>query len=243
MARRLSVARELIDQLPRTAFFEQIFDPEMDDGLAMADGLAFQDRGFMVAPQYTFEVDCRQSPESLWDGMHFKTRQHIRRAEEKYSVRTIDDPEMFADTYARNLAARGWVNRLEFDSFPALYQQCGERKCAQILAAFNADGIPVSMAYLVWSPSTMYYLLSTRCNDPADNGSINLLLWAAMKEANQRGLVFDLDGVHTSGTARFLCGFGGRVKTRLVVRRGTTLFNALRYCKLRLSKNETQYFT
>jgi hypothetical protein len=243
MVKRLSVARELIDQLPRAAFFEQIFDPSMDDGLAGADGLAFQDRGFSVAPQYTFEVDCRQSVESLWDGMHFKTRQHIRRAEEKYSVRTVDDPKLFADTYSQNLKARGLVNRLEFDNFPALYQQCSTRDCAQILSAFSADGSPVSMAYLVWSPSTMYFLMSTRSNDPADNGSVNLLLWAAMKQANERGLLFDLDGVHTSGTARFLCGFGGRIKTRLVVRKGTALFNALRYCKLRLSKNETHYYT
>jgi hypothetical protein len=175
--------------------------------------------------------------------MHFKTRQHIRRAEEKYSVRAVDDPNLFVETYSHNLAARGLVNRLEFDKFPALHRECSTRDCAQILSAFNAAGAPVSMAYVVWSPSTMYFLLSTRSNDPADNGSVNLLLWAAMKQENQRGLLFDLDGVHTSGTARFLSGFGGRIKARLVVRRGTTLFNALRYCKLRLSKNETQYFT
>jgi lipid II:glycine glycyltransferase (peptidoglycan interpeptide bridge formation enzyme) len=215
----------------------------LDEGLAMIDGLAFQDRGFTVAPQYTFELDCKQSPESLWDGMHFKTRQHIRRAEEKFSVRAVDDPKLFAETYTANLAAQGRVNRLELENFPALYQECSTRDCAQILAAFDAGGAPVSMACLVWSPSTMYYLLSTRRHDPNDNGSVNLLLWNAMKLANQRGLLFDLDGIYTSGTARFLSGFGGRIKTRLVVRKGTTLFNALRHCRLRWTRNETHHYT
>jgi hypothetical protein len=243
LARRLSIVRELIDQLPRTAFFEQILDPSLDDGLAVADGLAFQDRGFTVAPQYTFELDCRQGVDSLWDGMHFKTRQHIRRAEDMFAVRAVDDPATFIAAYSHNLEARGWVNRLELENFPALHQLCRTRDCARILAAFDAAESPVAMAFLVWSPGTMYFLLSTRRDDPADRGSINLLLWAAMKEANTKGLLFDLDGVHTSGTARFLCGFGGNIKTRMVVRKGTALFNLLRYGKLRLSRNETQYFT
>jgi len=243
MARRLSIVRELIDQLPRTDFFEQILDPSLDDGLAVADGLAFQDRGFTVAPQYTFEVDCRHGVDSLWDGMHFKTRQHIRRAEDMFAVRAVDDADTFIAAYSHNIEARGWVNRLELKNFPALHQQCRTRDCGRVFAAFDAGDSPVAMAFLVWSPSTMYFLLSTRGDDPMDKGSVNLLLWAAMKEANRKGLLFDLDGVHTSGTARFLCGFGGHIKTRMVVRKGTALFNLLRYGKLRLSRNETQYFT
>jgi CheY-like chemotaxis protein len=91
--RRLSITRELIDQLPPHSHFRQCLDPSLDDGLAIADGLAFQDRRFTVALQYTFQIDCRKSSEELWSAMHFKTRQHIRRAEEKYVVRGVDDPQ------------------------------------------------------------------------------------------------------------------------------------------------------
>jgi hypothetical protein len=240
---RLSITRALIDQLPPLALFEQHLDPAADDGFAEADGLAFQDRGFTVSPQYTFEIDCRQHVDSLWEAMHFKTRQHIRRAGEKYSIRSVTDPAMFADVYVRNLRAMGRSSRIDFDCFPRLFAECRARSCGEILGAFAADGSPVSMVYLVWSTNTMYYLLSTRGSDPKDNGSINLLLWSAIKLANERGLVFDLDGVYTSGTARFLSGFGGRIKNRLLVRRANTVFNGLQYVKLRYSKNQTQFFT
>jgi hypothetical protein len=243
LTKRLSIVRALLDQLPRVAFFEQHFDPRVDEGLAKADGLAFQDRGFSVATQYTFEIDCRKPVQELWDAMHFKTRQHVRRAEEKFAVRKIDDPGLFAAVYAKNTAALGRVNRVDFSFFPSLYAECSTRQCGELLATFAPDGSPLSMVYLVWGKTTMYYLLSTRGPHANDNGSVNFLLWSAMKRANELGLIFDLDGVYSSGTARFLSGFGGEIRTRLVARRSAAVFGALQRLKLRYSGNETQFFT
>jgi lipid II:glycine glycyltransferase (peptidoglycan interpeptide bridge formation enzyme) len=243
MAKRLSIVRALIDQLPRFAYIEQHFDPSIDDGLAIADGLAFQDRNFMVAPQYTFEIDCRRPPMELWAEMHFKTRQHIRRAEEKYQVRDFADPEEFARIYQKNIGDFGKSNRMDFKLFPGLFSECRARNCGEILAAYSGDQSPVSLVYLVWSPDTMYYLMSTRSAAPSDNGSVNLLIWSAMQRAHERGLKFDLDGVYTSGTARFLSGFGGQIKTRLVAKRCRPVFRVLQSLKLQYSQNETQFFT
>jgi hypothetical protein len=241
--RRLSITRALVDQLPPLALFEQHIDPSIDEGLALADGLAFQDRGFTVATQYTFEIDCRRPMSESWDAMHFKTRQHIRRAEEKYIVRSLDDPLYFAEHYKRHTRALGRKNRVDFSLFPTLFEACRARRCGMILAACAPDGSPAALVYLVWSDAKMYYLLSSRGGDANDNGSTNLLIWASAKLAHERGLVFDLDGVYTSGTARFLSGFGGQAKTRLLVRRTSTLFAGLQGFKLRASRNDTQYFT
>jgi lipid II:glycine glycyltransferase (peptidoglycan interpeptide bridge formation enzyme) len=243
LTRRLSITRALIDQLPPLTYFEQYFDPSMDEGLATADGLAFQDRGFTVTPHYTFMIDCRQELDHLWNAMHFKTRQHIRRAEEKYEVRKVDDPAVFIDVYLGNIKALGKVNMMEFEWFPALFAACRSRGCAEILGAFAPDGSPVSMVYLVWSHATMYYLLSTRGPNPHDNGSINMLVWSAMKSARERGLIFDLDGAYTSGAARFLSGFGGEIKNRLIARRSGRLFGAWQQIKRGLSRHEMQYVT
>jgi FixJ family two-component response regulator len=243
LTRRLSITRELIDQLSPHSHFRQCLDPSLNDGLAIADGLAFQDRGFTVTPQYTFQVDCRKSSEELWAAMHFKTRQHIRRAEEKYLVRGVDDPQYFIKFYQQNIRALGIVNRFEHKNFPTLFSECHSRGCGEILAAFAPDGSPVAMTYLVWSNSTMYYLLSTRARDKADNGSVNLLLWSAIKQGGQLGLTFDLDGVSTSGTARFLSGFGGEIKTRLVIQRSRMSYRILQSLKQQYSQDEAPFFT
>jgi hypothetical protein len=80
----------------------------------------------------------------------------------------------------------------------------------------------------------MYYLLSTRAEDAGDNGSVSLLIWSAIKRAHNRGLMFDLDGVSTSGIARFLSGFGGRLQVRTIVQRSSLAYGALQYAKRQL---------
>ena len=67
--------------------------------------------------------------------------------------------------------------------------------------------------------------LSTRDTDVRDNGSANLLVWSAMKRAHELGLFFDLDGVSNAGMARFLSGFGGTIKTRLIITKGRPVYN------------------
>jgi hypothetical protein len=243
LANRMAITRSLIDQLPPFALIEQYLDPSMDDGLALADGLAFQDKGFFVATQYTFEVDCKSSLENLWSAMHYKTRNPIRRAEEKYSVRAVDDPSFFTHTYLSNLAALGKKNRVDLNRFPPLFCECQSRHCGEIIGAFGEDGRPLSMAFLVWDKTRMYYLLATRSASPEEYGSAGLLVWNAIKKANALGLRFDLDGVYTRGTAKFLSGFGGRMRIRLVVKRTRPLYRALQQARLRFTRNETQFYT
>jgi hypothetical protein len=148
-----------------------------------------------------------------------KTRQHIRRAQEKYFVRSVNDANFFADFYRKNISEAGRALRLELKDFPGLLSECRARKSGVILGAFDHDGTPVAMTYLAWGHGIMYYLLSTRSFHLHEYGSVALLMWSAMKQANEIGLILDLDGVYSSGTARFLSGFGDKIKTRLIIRR------------------------
>jgi hypothetical protein len=231
---RLSTVSSLIDQLPPFDFFKQVIDPTFDDGLALIDGLAFQSHGFQIGHQYTFQIDCRAKPDALLAGMHFKVRQHIRRAEEQRSIETIDDPKKFVSFYLDNLRKANRKNYMDFDRFPVLFSECLARNRGEILAAVQPDGVPAAMTFLVWDDQSMYYLMSTRDTDVRDSGSVNLLIWSAMKRAHERGLLFDLDGVSTAGTARFLSGFGGTIKTRIVVTKGQPLYNLVQGVKMML---------
>jgi hypothetical protein len=64
-----------------------------------------------------------------------------------------------------------------------------------------------------------------------------------MKRAHDLGLVLDLDGVYSSGTAKFLSNFGGDIKTRLLVRRSAASYGALQYLKRQIAPDESQFFT
>jgi Acetyltransferase (GNAT) domain len=243
MQRRISITRSLLDQLPRHSYFHQHLDPSLDDGLAIADGLAFQECKFEVMLQYTFEVDCRRNLTELSAGLYLKTRQHIRRAEKEYSVRSVDDPQSFIDFYLKNVHALGRKNRMDFEHFAALFAESRAHESGAIFGAFDHTNAPAAMTYLVWGHGIMYYLLSTRSFDMADSGAVSLLLWCAMKQAHEMGLVLDLDGVYSNGSARFLNNFGGHMKMRFLVRRSRMLYGTLQYMKRQVAPDESQFFT
>jgi hypothetical protein len=240
LTRRLSITRNLIDQLPSFDYFKQALP------MTAAEGLAFQDRGFQVTLQYTFEIDCRVSLDAIWSGMHFKTRQHIRRAEEKYLATVVNEPDEFIAFYRENLERRKLKSTMPLELFKRLAVECQQRDCGQILAATRPDGRPVGMIFVVWGCGVMYYLLGTRAGDADDNGSMNLLIWDAIRRAHTRGLTLDLDGVSTAGTAQFLRGFGGEIRSRLIVQKSSTLYRGLQYAKqivLRPTSNASINYT
>jgi lipid II:glycine glycyltransferase (peptidoglycan interpeptide bridge formation enzyme) len=212
-----------------------VIDPSLDDGLALIDGLAFQIHGFHVGHQYSFQIDCRAELDDLLAAMHFEVRRHIRRAEEQRTVETVNDPQRFVTFYLDNLRKANRKSYMTFDCFPALFTECRARSRGEILAAaVQPDGVPVAMTFLVWDDQIMYYLMSTRDTDVRDNCSTSLLVWSAMKLAHERGLLFDLDGVSTVGTGRFLNGFGGTIKTRLVITKGQPVYNIVQGLKMML---------
>lgn len=240
LATRLSVIRELLDGLPRFDHFKQA----MDTGTV--DGLAFQDRGFEVRPQFTFLIDCQCDTAAIWEAMHFKTRQHIRRAGEKFAVVPVDAPARFLAFYQANARRRGFTLRFDPADFETLFHECRARDCGEIICASRPDGTPTAMIFIVWGHGTMYYLMSTRAGDQDDNGSISLLIWEAIRRANGRGLALDLDGVISSGTARFLGGFGGRMKVRWIAQRTSLAYATLQRVKrglVRKRESETLTFT
>lgn len=228
---RLSIVSSLIEQLPRFDFFKQVIDPLADDGLAAVDGLAFQSRGFQVGYQYTFHLDCRADLKSVRAGMESRVRQNIRRAEERFTIETINDPQRFVAFYTENLRKTNRKSYMLFDQFPVLFSECQVRNCGLILAAMRPGGIPVAMTFIVWDSDTMYYLLTTHAPDVKDNGSVSLLIWSAMQRAHDLGLTFDLDGVTTAGVARFLSGFGGAPRMRLIITAGRPLYNVVQSMK------------
>jgi lipid II:glycine glycyltransferase (peptidoglycan interpeptide bridge formation enzyme) len=225
---RLTIVKQLIDQLPRFDYFSQALDT------SFIDGLAFQERGFEVRPQYTFTIDCTQEEKALWDGMDHTTRRLVRRAKEKFAVEEVDCPDEFISFYSESLGSRGLKNLYDFSSFPEVFREVRERNSGKILCARWPDGRPAAMTFLVWGYGRMYYVLTVRDASADSHGPVNLLIWSAMQRAHANGLIFDLDGVTSSGTARFLSGFNGTPKLRLIVTRSGFSYSTMRYIKRQL---------
>jgi len=240
---RIKLTKQLIERLPKFDYFSQICDASADGGLAQADGLAFQECGFRVGTQYTFRVDCRKTLETLFAEMHLKTRQHIRLAEKSYSVIPVYEPTTFTAFYLRSLQLKNKTPNVPMERFPELYLECRKRDCGQIFAAIDERGTVMAMTFLVWDKQTMFYLLSARSPDHPDKGAVSQLIWTAMTHAHERGLVFDLDGVSTTGTAQFLTGFGGELGARMTVAKARPLYSTLQHFGRLLGHGNTSNYT
>jgi len=86
--------------------------------------------------------------------MHFKVRQHIRRAEEQRTVVTIDDPQRFVIFYMENLRKTNRKSYMQFDRFPSCFRNAGRETAARSWPQCGLTGIPVAMTFLVWDDQT-----------------------------------------------------------------------------------------
>jgi len=208
-----------LGKLPKLAYFRQVLPP------TNSEALAYQASGYEVKVQFTFIADCADMDET-WRNMRDKTRNLIRRAQEKDIVSVCDDPDKFIQYYELNCQSRNLVNRYQDPRTKKLLRLCMERDQGKIfLSKDRTSGAVNAATFVVWDDSSMYFLMSTRSTDTADNGAVSLLVWEAMNEAHRRGLKFDFDGIISPSTFRFLSGFGGDVARRLVVEKFSLIYH------------------
>ncbi len=206
---RLAITQDLIQHLPRVAYFSQ----KLHRGVS--DILAFQSEGYDSAVQFTHEI-APQPEAAVWSGLRHKTRNKVRNAENDFIIEAMDDPDRFIRFYADNLAARNLQSDIKLPICRALIAGCLTRDCGRIYAARRQDGSLAAAAFCAWDQRSAYYLMSTRSPDSGNNIA-TLLLWSAIRDAMARGLIFDFDGVPSAGAVIFYASFGATIQPRYIV--------------------------
>ena len=176
--------------------------------------VAFGAAGFRADAQFTFEIEPAPEGE-LWKRMRDKTRNVIRRAEERFAAVELDDPAEFTTFYESNLRRRGLSNLYDLAVCRALIAECRARGAGRVLAARDRDGSIKAAIFTIWDAGAEYYFMTTRRTD-AGNGAVSLLVWEAIKHAAVSGLRFDFDIFTGTNDALFFSGFGGNIRARLV---------------------------
>ena len=207
--KKLAITRELIHKLPSMPLVRF----KLHHGIT--DTIAFQEQGFRTSVQFTHEIHPAP-PDELWSNMRNKTRNVIRRAQERVTFRDLTDPDEFLAFYRANLKARGLRNHLNPAITKNLIAATLQRTRGRILAAYDVHNMLCAANFYIWDKTSYYFLLTTRTHD-AGNGTTSLLLWEAIKDAAHRGLIFDSDGLNNQGSILFLAGWGSTIKPRYIV--------------------------
>jgi hypothetical protein len=220
LRRRLEITHALIEQLPPLADFHQVFDPQI------TEAVAFSQRGFGVNLGYAFWLERGRTEEELLNAMTAEPRRHLRTAATRFTVEQLDDVSEFCRFYDANLG--GDRNFHGSERMQRLLETVLDHQAGMLLGARNAQGDLVATIGIIWDGAAVRNYLGSR--QRGASGASLLLLWEAMRIACRKGLAFDFDGAASPSTFEFLMGMGGRLVTRLRVRRSTRNFKAARAC-------------
>jgi hypothetical protein len=218
--RGLSIAGDLVAALPKVSGGTWF---KLHAGVT--DTLAFQEAGFHTDVQFTTEV-APDAEDVLWARMRDKTRNVIRRAQERFTIEEESDPDRFLAFYVNNLRERGLRNSYDMPCVRSVIEECIRRRRGKLRVALDDHGSYNSAIFTVWDRKTHYYLMSTRSSD-AGNGATSMLLWDAIKDAAQNNHVFDFDGARHGADAKFFAGFGGTFRPRYWVWRSSPMHRAV----------------
>jgi hypothetical protein len=210
-----SIITELLRQIADSDHVEMTLDAGFGD---LAPFLA---AGYDVRVHPTFLLDCKNQPiDKLWAGLRDKTKNIIRRARERLTVREIDDINRFTAFYKSNLD--GAESYFDLSLLAPAFAAANARQQCKIVAAVDASGTPHAKVFFVWDDKYVHYFLSTRDRHMAHAGAVSLLLWTGIELAHSLGLWFDFDGgIANDARYRIMVAFGGEVANRFDVARSS----------------------
>ena len=158
----------------------------------------------------TYCIELKLSEEELWQNMHPKRRNAIRKAQSDLIVQAkMMDVDDFAEW--QKLAFDEKKNKYPYSAafLKSVIDKASMQNASLNYSVSDKNGNELGQIWLAFDASKMYYLLSAT---PAQThrGAIALLLWTAILESKKMGLeTFDFEGSMDDGIAHFFHRFGG----------------------------------
>ncbi|MCC6185778.1 MAG: GNAT family N-acetyltransferase [Chitinophagaceae bacterium] len=191
-------------QLPKCDTLHWALYPEM----LVAD--FWTSESIVCLPKRTYLLSLQASNALLWSKINPKKRNAIKKAEKDLEVtkEAIDIPQFIA---WQSIAFEEKNKKYPYNAtlFQKIFKHAKEQKAGLSYTAKDADGNCLAQIWLAKDQNRIYYLLSAT---PAKThrGSIALLLWHAIQDAQDLGLsIFDFEGSSDPGIEHLFKGFGG----------------------------------
>lgn len=194
----------LYKALPRSAFRQWSCMP----GISYEEWFTAQ--GLSCKKKRTYLLDLQLSEDTLWNAIHPKRKNAIRKAQQDLLVdASFPELKTFIEWQSASFTAKGKPYPYSESILRQLMQTGAQKGCSRAYTARNAAGEIQAAIWLVQDKTTIYYLLSAT---PAQThrGAVSLLLWEAILKAKEQGLsIFDFEGSMDDDIAHFFKRFGG----------------------------------
>jgi hypothetical protein len=195
---------DLIRQLPRTAFFQQNFHPDVQNWLP------FHWAGFRQTTRYTYIFNGLSDLEKIKTGFKNTLRTDLKKAEQAAEIRRDDEaPELLFQLHEMSFSRKSRRPPYPFEIFRRLHSALAERsQTAIFIARDGRSNAPHAGLCLVFDERRASVLLTGA--DPAFKTHCAAwgLFWEAMKFCSKRGLSLDFEGSMERDIERGFRAFG-----------------------------------
>jgi len=216
------IIREMFDQLGRF----DLYSTRLPSDRELV--LPFQFNQAVSTFSASFVSPAVDPAERVLAGMHQKTRNIIRRANDRLIFASHQD----IDRYRRICVAghRG-KDQNDYTVLDRLWLEITARKRGTIISAMDHCNRDIAACVVIWDAATAYYWLSARTDDELGKKANPALFFQALGLAKQQGLDFDADGYGSLAAGRFLAHFGLPVTFRAVVEKRGPAYRLLKPIK------------
>jgi lipid II:glycine glycyltransferase (peptidoglycan interpeptide bridge formation enzyme) len=179
----------------------------------------YHPKGSIYIPFGDLVIDLSDSIDHIWENIHSKHKNSIRRAEKNEVVIRTGSSELIDDYYRLDCQTKKRISMFE-NTKENFEKQLDTLKDTIIISLAYKNDIPQAGAIIYYSNNMAYYMYGVTKDNP-ESGSANYLLWGVLKEMKSKnvksfsfvGYRLNVDpGSKYDGIQRFKERFGGVVK-------------------------------
>jgi Acetyltransferase (GNAT) domain len=214
------VLAELIQQLPRHAFFLQNFRPEVENWLP------FYWEGFQQSTRYTYIFEDTSQFVAIMSGMKNTLRSDLKKAENLVEYHQENDAwQTVFQLNAQSFLRKKLQQPYPVAAFKRLHEALSERQqMACFIARDRVSGEAHAGLYLAFDGRQAAVLLTGIATQYKGSCAIYGLFWEAVKFCGKRGLSLDFEGSMEMGIEHTFRSFGAKQQPYFQVWHGQNRF-------------------
>lgn len=140
--------------------------------------------------------------------MESSARNHIRKASDLLQIDPNAPATVLLDLVRKSMNRKNIAFRLTTERFQEITENIQQHATLKIYAAYNQEQEPQAAIAVIWDAKRASFWLSGSSQAGRKSGAIYLLLWAAIKEAAKKDLIFDFEGSMAPSVEAVFRSFG-----------------------------------
>jgi len=192
------ITLELIEQLPKVAYTQQIHHPNF------SNWLPFYWASYKQTTMYTYRLNINNI-----NIVHASFRKNLKRnlknVSKTLSCQESNDVALFYKINKATYSRQRMNTPYSFDFLKKLDTALAQRNQRKIFITYNQEKEAVAAGYFIWDNNTAYYLAG---GHTGNREAMSWTMWHAIQYFSSRVPVFDFEGSMIKNIAHFFSGFG-----------------------------------